>query len=100
MPREEVIKYAEAMEVELKENDHKGYWRDQCDLEFLADKLDEEVQELKHAMGCYEREDCKLKPNKETLEEIRKSVLSEAADVGNIAMMIADICEALPEVGK
>lgn len=82
-PRAEVMKFANAMEKELKENDYKGGWKD-CNLVFLADKLYEEVQELIYEAG----------------RDSKKRILSEAADVGNIAMMIADINGALEEWNK
>jgi NTP pyrophosphatase (non-canonical NTP hydrolase) len=76
--REEVKKFADAMEAELKENDYKGGWKN-CDIAFLVDKLHEEVKELIDAI-CY---------------GTPENVLSEAADIGNIAMMIADIRNSL-----
>lgn len=78
LPRNEVYIYAEAMEAELKENDHKGGWKD-CSIEFLVSKLHEEVDELIEAV-CY---------------GTPERILSEAADIGNIAMMIADVRGAL-----
>lgn len=96
MPRTEVNKFAEAMEVELKENDYKGGWKE-CSLDFLINKLEEEVNELKNMAKQYDYvRHKKLLPNYEqAMEHNRKCLLSEAADVGNIAMMIADIYDAL-----
>lgn len=71
--RREVVSFSYQMEKELKENDYKGHWRG-CSFEYLLSKLDEEVAELKEAMANSDHE----------------HVLSEAADVANICMMIAD----------
>ena len=76
--RTEVIKFANAMENKLKENDYKGGWKN-CSAKYLVNKLDEEVGELMSAI-------CDETPHK---------ILHEAADVGNIAMMIADIYDGL-----
>lgn len=89
--RKEVVNYATAMESELRENDYKGSWKD-CDIYYLRKKLEEEVGELLEAAGTYLN--CKNQV-KNAHEQQRKHILSEAADVGNIAMMIADICGAL-----
>jgi NTP pyrophosphatase (non-canonical NTP hydrolase) len=72
--REEVIKFAQAMENELHENEWKGHWCG-CDKEYLTVKLMEEIHELFKAIMQRDSDD---------------KVLSEAADVSNIVMMIAD----------
>lgn len=69
-PRVQVKWFSEQMELKLRENDHKGGW-DNCTFQFLFQKLDEEVREL---TTCISEEEA----------------IKEAADVGNIAMMIAD----------
>jgi hypothetical protein len=92
-PRHQVVQFAKAMEVELLENDYKGGWKD-CNSSFLLEKLDEEVAELKEVVKLCrftEGNSGEKKPNL----ELRRNVSSEAADVGNIAMMLADICDAL-----
>jgi NTP pyrophosphatase (non-canonical NTP hydrolase) len=73
--REEVRWFAVQMEAKLKENDHKGGW-DNCQYRYLLDRLREEVDELIQAFWDQEK----------TTEDI----VSEAADVANFAMMIAD----------
>lgn len=102
MARKEIEEFAQAMESELKENDYKGGWKD-CDLTFLLSKLDEEVKELKEAIQV-KQEFINLNSNARSVGECQydyslkssnKNILSEAADVGNIAMMIADVCKAL-----
>jgi hypothetical protein len=117
MPRSEVLRYAEAMEQKLQANDEeKGSmgWKD-CETEFLLNKLDEEVEELKDIVQGFEtfREAIKIarrcdegiaSENVKAMVEIKKGLRKllgkEAADVGNICMMISDVCGALPEVSK
>lgn len=65
--------FAEKMEFKLRENDHKGGWKN-CDAASLVKRLREETDELEVAL------------EKGTVEEICR----EAADVGNFAMMIFD----------
>lgn len=74
--RQEVEWFAGEMEKRLKANDHKGGWED-CSLEWLVAKLAEETGEvaaivIKH--GSW-----------------KEKVIKEAADVANVAMMIADL---------
>lgn len=112
--RSEVCKYAEAMEQELKNNEHKGTWKE-CEVKFLIDKLDEETRELVDAakataqlmatIKIVAKHDKALTPENidflvKVADNLRKWTLSEAADVGNIAMMIADVVGALPEDKK
>tara|TARA_B100000700_G_scaffold331737_1_gene467778 strand:+ start:11214 stop:11471 length:258 start_codon:yes stop_codon:yes gene_type:complete len=72
MARHEINVFAEAMELKLRRNDHKGGW-EETDLDTLFIRLREEVDELQEAI---EREN-------------PFEVLFEAADVANFAMMIA-----------
>jgi len=73
-PRAVIRWFAQAMEDELKENDHKGGWADMHCKALMA-RLLEELIELQGAI-----EQGASKP----------TVLSEAADVANFAMMVAD----------
>ena len=80
--REEVQWFAQVMESVLRKNDYKGGWHG-VSFEFLLDKiLFEEIKELKDAL--------------ETLTmgaitgEMVDNVVNEAADIANLAMMIAD----------
>jgi NTP pyrophosphatase (non-canonical NTP hydrolase) len=80
--RPSVLKFAMAMEQELRANDYKGGWGD-CSPRFLLQRMNEEADEVRHALDDglargWTREDS---------ERIRK----EAADVANFAMMIADV---------
>lgn len=84
-------------------------WKD-CEPEFLLNKFDEEVQELKDIVQGFETfrkaikiarryDECLTHGNMLAMEEIkkglRKVIGKEAADVGNICMMISDIYGAL-----
>ena len=71
--RPEVAIFARKMHEKLNDNDHKGGW-DNCSFEFLMGRLLEEVSELYI----------------ELYNGNSDSVISEAADVANFAMMIAD----------
>lgn len=75
-----VLDFAKAMQIELDNNSNKGdiSWRQDCSLEYLLKRLDEEVEEIREAVHT----------NKPA-----KKILSECADVGNFVMMIADIYE-------
>lgn len=73
--RWKVDAFADKMESELRKNDHKSPWSDES-IYWLGERLDEEVKELHEAI---------VDP-KSTWEK----VVSEAADVANFCMMIAD----------
>ena len=74
-PRPEVRAFALLMEAELAKHDDRDGWQD-CSIEWLLKRLQEEIEELAVAPG--------LQPRGE-----------EAADVANFAMMIADVSGAL-----
>lgn len=76
--RKEVRWFAERMENKLKENDHKGGWGD-CDLQYLYTRLGEETKELLNELQAFVYG-----------ENNHDKVISEAADIANFAMMIAD----------
>lgn len=76
--REEVLWFAKEMENKLQENDHKGGWQDES-YSSLFNMLEKEVRELCSA----------LIDNRSAGSEL-EDVRSEAADVANFAMMIAD----------
>lgn len=76
--REQVKWFAEKMEETLKVNDHKGGWgADKCSMNYLHERLQEEVIELDYATGIVGK-------------EARELIIKECADVANFAMMIAD----------
>lgn len=73
-PRRVVAWFAERMEGKLLENDHKGGWHDEHPSD-LYERLLEEARELKEAL---------------MLGAESYDIVREAADVANIAMMLAD----------
>ncbi len=76
--RPEVAAFALLMEKKLRENDHKGGWKD-CDRPYLLRRLGQESRELQDAV----------------LGHAPLIVGDEAADVANFAMMLADVAGAL-----
>ncbi len=78
-PRPEIQRFAEWMELRLRENDHKQHWTNLSAFSLLP-KLKAEVVELVAATDPHH-------PGGNCHEEITR----EAADVANYAMMIADI---------
>jgi len=62
------------MMEKLQKNDHKGGWG-HCDAEEILDRVEEELQELREAVVLGD-------PSK---------IYQEAADVANMAFMVADI---------
>lgn len=72
--RAEVLWFAQAMERELQANDHKSHWSG-CEVTYLLRRLRDEMGELDRALS-----------NGAPSERI----ISEAADVANFAMMVAD----------
>lgn len=86
-PRPVVMRFAEAMERELRENDHKGGWDDESWRQLLP-RLKEESNELRDML--------RGGPSKWlTYANFAECILSEAADIANFAMMIADVVGAL-----
>ena len=71
--RDEVVWFAQEMETNLRANDCKGGW-DGCSPKWLMNRLRQETAELRRAIEHGNPE----------------AILSEAADVANFAMMIAD----------
>jgi hypothetical protein len=78
-----VQKFAELMEIKLRENDHKGGWSTVPDkrlFELLLEECSELATELDQAHW-------------KSSSPARLHVMREAADVANFAMMIADNAE-------
>lgn len=75
--RPQVWAFAVMMEKELRANDHKGGWSEMT-ADALLDRLEEEVAELFDAVSGN-----------------TTGIGSEAADVANFAMMVADVSRAL-----
>lgn len=83
--RPQVRAFADLMEAQLRANDHKGGWENEDPLD-LMDRLYEEAQELFDEL-----------PAATATTDWSARVGREAADVSNFAMMIADVCGALPK---
>lgn len=73
--RPALAQFAGEMEAVLKQNDHKGGWKD-CPMEYLRDRLHQEVRELDRAL----------------LDGDPKNITKECIDVANFAMMLRDNC--------
>ena len=71
------IWFSMMMERKLKDNIHKGDWRDNCSPQYLFSLLLNEISELHNSLI------------QENIDPI--NICLEAADVGNLAMMIADV---------
>lgn len=80
--RSPVAAFARLMEQELLANDHKGGWQND-NPRALAARVVEEAHELLDA--------CSIRG----VEKRRERVAEEAADVANMAMMVADVCGCL-----
>ena len=99
--RPEVLAFALLMEQELRANDHKPGWKDDRPLD-LAWRVKEEAQELYNAVWdathfATPLDDEQLDaPTPDGLKSLRQRIASEAADAANMAMMVADVCGALP----
>lgn len=85
--RPEVHAFAQAMERKLRANDHKPGWK-QDDPGALMDRVEEEAIELRCAASAW-----RISGLRRTT--IAEHVLEEAADVANMAMMVADVCGGL-----
>lgn len=90
-PREEVLWFAAKMEKELRENDHKGGWED-CTYEYLLKRLRDEYAELKHKLDRLQYPVIPAMTQNDYIE-LRKQIVSEAADVANFSMMIASLAK-------
>jgi NTP pyrophosphatase (non-canonical NTP hydrolase) len=86
--RPEVVAFANLMERELRANDHKPGWKND-DADVLARRVMEEATELLDAVA----ESSALRTHLTASEKAR--VAEEAADVANMAMMVADVSGAL-----
>ena len=80
----EVLAFANLMERELRNNDHKGGWKDDAPGRLL-ERAEEEMREFLAAFLSYPRDTHKY----------RNDLASEGADVANMLMMVLDACGAL-----
>lgn len=76
-----IFRFAEAMSTELANNRHKGGWEG-CTFKYLLNRAKQELAELERAVKA---------------NESPEAVLSEAADVANFCMMIAENYETQDE---
>lgn len=83
--REEVIRFAIDMEIELKENDHKEHWGN-FPIKKMVTRLKQETGELERAIRKAKRTG--------SLDDWA-TVRSEAADVGNFAMMVSYLAQCV-----
>lgn len=74
LPRPVVVRFADDMEQRLLENDHRGGWHMEGK-EYMGDLLTKAVSDLLLSLGS---------------DASAQLVTTRAADVANIAMMIAD----------
>jgi NTP pyrophosphatase (non-canonical NTP hydrolase) len=89
--RAEVMAFARIMEAALQANEHKGHW-DRCDPRWLLAKLMEEVGELAQVIvGMYLPDGERIASPDEGINTAVRTGVREAADVGNLAMMLADV---------
>jgi NTP pyrophosphatase (non-canonical NTP hydrolase) len=91
--RPEVRAFADLMEAKLRENDWKGGWKGDTDLD-LFERLGEESAELLAALHRHAKR--LMWGDSWVMEDTVPRVGRETADVANFAMMIADVCGALP----
>jgi hypothetical protein len=82
--RPEVSAFAQRMESILRKNDDKGGWSGML-LPQLLERLHDEVIELDNILDEYTLD---YLPS----EHVLNSIINEAVDVSNFAMMIADTC--------
>ena len=87
--RQEVLVFARLMEKELRANDHKRGWKNDSAV-ILAQRVREEADELWEAAKAY----CWNYPNSPRACD-REIIAEEAADVANMAMMVADVSGCL-----
>jgi hypothetical protein len=83
--RDEVRQYAEQMELKLRKYDRtRGQSWKTADVESLLRFLEEHVQKLRHDVE----------------HPVPGQLGLSAADVGNIAMMVSDVCGTLGDRGE
>ena len=99
--QEETKKFREAMVRKLNHPDNrkKGSWMGKSAF-VLMFRLAQEVVELAVSVVLFKISERRFRKvpnfrNYERLQEARQDVLYEAADVGNFAMMAADVCGAI-----
>jgi len=91
--RPEVARFAQLMERVLRDNDHKGGWKDMEAADLLK-RLRDETKELAQAIesqavrcGCRSADECRHG----LFAAGSTDIVREAVDVANFAMMVADV---------
>jgi NTP pyrophosphatase (non-canonical NTP hydrolase) len=79
--------FADDMQRQIEANSYKGGWKKEP-IGWLFDRLRQESDELLIEIRKFE--DSWMERDKKILIQLRKSIITEAADVANFAMMIAD----------
>lgn len=89
--RGQVAYFAQLMELVLRDNDNKPGWS-KCTPLWLHAKLTEEIGELgKLLTGLYHPTDSQpYQMSEEQCQKVRLA-MKEAIDIGNVAMMLADV---------
>lgn len=87
--RERILWFSRRMEKKLRQNDHKGHWRN-CTRAYLLRRLRTELKELAAESGNFGRL-TKKSMTDAGLQDSARALISEAADVANFAMMLADV---------
>lgn len=98
--RPEIAAFADLMERQLRANDHKPGWKRDDPLDLLERVVDE-TEQLVGAVRRHIAIGKDLEPSRGSDPCWRNGVAHligrEAADVANFAMMVADVCSALPD---
>lgn len=93
VPRASVRWFAEQMELALRRNDHKRGWHE-CDPMALVRRVGQEQKELLEACGLRSAglrlSRGRLPPHARILTPDEANIIKEAADVGAMAMMVAE----------
>lgn len=97
--RTSVMRFAAIMEVKLRENDHKGGWTDEP-WSYLFGRMIEESGELFRELMDIDRRQRRgphgdVNAYREVLAAVALRIAREAADVANIAHMLAHQAGAL-----
>lgn len=96
--RDEVIAFGQAMETRMRAFDEKkgeDGWKSLDTPEALLGRMHAKMDSLEKANAEYQIARSRMVPRTD-LEPLRQKVLQVAADVGNYAMLVADVCGALP----
>lgn len=89
--RNDVLWFAEQMELKLRGNDHKGGW-DLCEPQWLLKRLKEEVKELSETLSWRDADLGRSASEGVLFRDVsNEEIIKECADIANFALMIADL---------